>query len=82
MATEEQAFRADQMLALVRSDAWLFYQARVEQKLTDLERKILAGTFRSLEDYKEACGRREAYRDVLRIPDVIRNEAGISLPRP
>ena len=79
--TDTKEYRADQMLLLMETDGWKFYAQRLQGALDDVEVKILGGQYKTIEDYAEACGQRAAYKKALRIPALIRNEAGFALDK-
>ena len=79
--TDTKEYQADQMLLLMETDGWRFYSQRLEAALNDVESKILAGQYKTISDYAEACGQRAAYKKALRIPDLIRNQAGFALTK-
>lgn len=79
--TDTKEYRADQMALLMEMDGWKFYTQRLEGDLNSVEAKILGGQYKTIEDYAEACGQRAAYKKALRIPSLIRNEAGFALDK-
>jgi hypothetical protein len=67
------------METFILSEPWKILNEHLTRELDALEGQILGGRLKTVEEYKEACGKRNGILRVLRLPQEIRNVAGRSL---